>query len=104
MFLQMFLGETEDVVAVLVRHQTERELRHRVTRNDGLGSHPLVTAADTVELGGRTSPNSFERRVGLFAKERRSAGLVEDRFVAIDRQFAPSFALPVFEGLHLVVE
>ena len=70
----------------------------------GLGSHPLITAADAIDLRGRPSPDSFERAVTLFAKKGGRAGFLQDFLVAIDRQFAPGFPLPIFQRLHLVVE
>src|SRR5437879_11694143 len=45
-FLQMFLHQRDDLVAVLVRDETESELGHRLASNYRLGPLPLVTAAN----------------------------------------------------------
>src|SRR5205814_4470081 len=51
--------QVQDLVALLIRHEPECELRHRVTPNHSFGSHALVTATDAVDFRGRTAPESF---------------------------------------------
>src|SRR6266581_6523265 len=60
-FLQMFLRQRYDLVAVLVRNKTESELRHRLTSNHRLGPLSLITAAKSIDLRRRSRPNSLQR-------------------------------------------
>src|SRR5262249_55868580 len=75
-----------------------------MTGNDSLCPLPLITAADSVDLGGRTRPNTLHRIVARFAEKFGHACLVTNQFVAINRKFAPSFALPILERLYSIVE
>ena len=60
-FLQMFLHQRDDLVAVLVRDETESELGHRLASNYRLGPLPLVTAAKSIDLRCRARPNPLHR-------------------------------------------
>ena len=71
---------------ILIRHEPEGQLGHRVTGDHGLRSCTLITAADAVDLRGRPRPESLERAVTLFAKKSGRAGLLQNFLVAIDRQ------------------
>src|SRR3954454_15003556 len=100
----MCLGQLQNLFAELIRHEPERELRHRMARDHRLRPLPLITAADAVDLGSRTRPEPFQRAVAFLAEEPGRTGLTEDFLVAIDRQFPPSLALPILQRLHRVVE
>ena len=60
-FLQIFLHQGDDFVAILVRNETEREFRHRLASNHRLGPLPLVTAAKSIDLRRRSRPNPLQR-------------------------------------------
>src|SRR5205814_8814899 len=100
----MFRRQFEDFIAFLFWNETEGQLRHGMTRNDGFCSFPLITAADSVDLGRWTCPNTLHRIVTCFAEKLGRAGFLANQFVAIDWKLAPSFALPIFERLDAIVE
>src|ERR1051326_8978605 len=71
--LEMSGQESRDLLGLLVRHQSAGDLGAGPRGNNRLGSGSLVAAGDTVDLEGRSSPASFERREAPFARERRHA-------------------------------
>src|SRR2546426_5990089 len=75
-----------------------------MTGNDSLCPFSLITAADSVDLGGRTCPNTLHRVVASFAEKFGRACFLANQLVAIDWKFAPRFALPVFERVHTIIE
>src|SRR3954454_18758723 len=85
MLFQMPFGHRQNLVALLVGHEPESQLRHRMAGDDGFRTHPLVTAADTVDLSRWAAPNALERGVTFFTEQFGDAGLPLDGFVAINR-------------------
>src|SRR5438309_11846799 len=72
--------------------------------NDSFCPLPLITAADSIDLGRWTCPNTLHRIVTGFAEKFRRARFLENQLVAIDWKFAPRFTLPIFEWLDAIVE
>src|SRR5207253_11492662 len=77
---------------------------HGMTGNDSLCPLPLIAAADSVDLSGRTCPNTLHRIVTCFAEKLGHACFLTNQLVAINWKFAPCFALPIFERLDAIVE
>src|SRR6266480_2231441 len=92
---QMCLCQFQNFIAFLLRNETEGQFRHRVTGNHSLCAFALVTAADSIDLRGGTRPDALERIVTGFAEQFRHARFLQNQFVAIDRELAPCFALPI---------
>src|SRR5436190_14675728 len=104
MLSQMLLCELENLVAFLLRNETKRQFCHRMTGDHRLSPLPLITAADSVDLGSRPRPDPLHRIVPRFAEKLRHACFLENQFVAIDRKLPPCFALPIFQRLHAIVK
>src|SRR5213596_146684 len=96
--------QLENFVPFLFRNETESQFRHRMTGDDCLCPLPLISSADSIDLGCWSSPDALERIVTTLAKKFGDACFLEDQFVAIDWKFAPRFALPFFQRLHPVIE
>ena len=94
-FLKMFLHQIDNHVGVLVRDQTKRQLRHRVTWQDRFRARPLITAADPVDFSSRPRPNPFQSAEAVFAKERRRSRLLKHFGIRIERQFFPTVTFPI---------
>ena len=104
MFFEMFFHQLQNRGAVLVGHQSKSQLRHRMTGDDRFGPLPLVTAADAVDLGGWSRPESLQCAEPFFPEERGRTGLIKNLLVRLDRKLAPRFALPILERLDLIVK
>src|SRR6266705_608170 len=100
----MFRRQFEDFIAFLFRNETEGQLRHGMTRNDGFCSFPLIAAADSVDLGRWTRPDTLHRIVTGFAEKFRRACFLKDQLVPIDWKLTPRFAFPILERLHAIVK
>src|SRR4029077_20726208 len=96
--------QLEYFIAFLIRNQTERKFRHRMTGDDCLCPLPLISSADSIDLGCWSGPDALERIVTGFAEEFGHACFLEDQFVAIDWKFAPCFALPILQRFNAIVE
>src|SRR5207248_8644297 len=75
-----------------------------MTRNDSLCPFPLITAADSVDLGRWTCPDTLHRIVTGFAEKFRRACFLKDQLVPIDWKLTPRFAFPILERLHAIVK
>src|SRR5262249_3980564 len=64
-----------NLVGILARHQPAGDFHRSARRDHGLGPHPLVAAADAVELQGRPRPNLFEYAVAPLAGGNAEADL-----------------------------
>src|SRR5437773_7309579 len=71
MLSQMLLCELENLVAFLLRNETKRQFCHRMTGDHRLSPLPLITAADSVDLGSRPRPDALQRIVPRFAEKLR---------------------------------
>src|ERR1044071_4474656 len=100
----MFLRQFQNFIAFLFGNETKCQFRHCMTGNHRLGALSLIAAADSVDLGGWTRPNTLHRIVTCFAEKFRRARFLANQFVAIDWKFAPSFTLPIFKWLDAIVE
>src|SRR5664279_5461141 len=69
MLFEMSGGEIQDLFTILIGHEPEGELGHRMAPDYGFGSNTLVTATDAIDLRRRPPPDSFQRGVTLFAKK-----------------------------------
>src|SRR5438067_3678903 len=56
-----------NLLRVLVTDKPEGNLRHRLARYDGLRSLPDIASDHSIDLGGRTSGNLFDRHAILLA-------------------------------------
>src|SRR5947209_5903769 len=84
-FLQMFLRQSVDLIAILIRNETEGKLCHGLASDHCFGPLSLVTAPKAVDLRRRSCPNAFERRKTLFAKQFRHTSLFFDFFISVQR-------------------
>src|SRR5437899_7449019 len=84
--------------------ETKCQLRDRMGGNKCLRRLRLIAAADSIDLSGRTCPNTLHRVVASFAEKFGRACFLANQFVTIDWKFAPSFALPIFERLDAIIE
>src|SRR5207247_3275761 len=91
MLSQMLLCELENLVAFLLRNEAERQFCHRMTGDHRLCTLPLVTAADSVDLGSRSRPNPLNWISARFAETFRRACVLENPFVAMNRKTPPPF-------------
>src|SRR6267378_3053091 len=96
--------QLENFIAFLFGNQTERQFRHCMTGDDCLCPLPLISSADSIDLGCWSGPDALERIVTGFAEKFGHACFIEDQFVAIDWKFAPRFALPILQGFNTIVE
>ena len=101
--LDMFRKELRDGLRILVRHQTHRNLRMRLARNDRLRPFADVAAPDAVHVQARTDAHALQRRETLLACERLHTQAAHI-FLRIVR--CPAQHLPVFPAQldHVVVE
>ena len=67
-----------DFLRVLLADQAERDLRHRLAGNDGLGPLAGVAADDAVDLGGRARRDLLDQHAVLLARRRLQADLAEE--------------------------
>ena len=65
---------------------------------------PLISSADSIDLGCWSSPDALERIVTGFAEQFRHACFLQDQFVAIDWKLAPCFALPSLQRLNAIIK
>src|SRR5206468_12275330 len=96
--------QLENFVAFLFRNQTKSQFRHRMTGDDCLCPLPLISSADSIDLGCWSGPDAFERVVTGFAKEFGHACFLEKQFVAIDWKLAPCFEFPILQRRNAVIE
>src|SRR4029077_19377077 len=75
-----------------------------MTRNDCLRPLPLISSADSIDLGSRTRPDTLQRIVASLAEEFRHSCFIANQFVAIDWKFTPCFALPILKRLNAIIE
>ena len=94
----------QDVGRVLVGHQAEGELGHRLGGEHGLGALALVAAADPIDLGGRAGPGALGGAVAFLAEEAAAAGDFQVVGVGHAGDLGPHLALPGFQRADLVVE
>src|ERR1035441_1532570 len=88
-----------DLFRFLVGHESARNLGPRPGRHNGLGSTSLIPAKNAIDLEGRPGPAPFERRVSLFARERRNPEEMGVRAL-VKWQTAELFPLPFFQRTH----
>ena len=55
----MSFCQFENFIAFLLGNEAERQFRHRMTGDYGLCPFPLVTAADSINLGSWTRPDAL---------------------------------------------
>src|SRR4029079_15086890 len=72
-------------------------------RKHRLRAFPLVTAPETVDIAGRSSPAPFERRVTFFGGDRSYADLAHELFF-IEAHPGKLLAFLLAQWLNLVVE
>src|SRR5204863_90181 len=75
-----------------------------MTGDHSLCPLPLITSADSVDLGCRSRPDAFERIVTGFAEKLGHACFFANQFVAIEWKFAPRLTLPIFQRLYAIIE
>ena len=105
LFQMRFRPVSESSSPILIRHEPKGQLRHRVAGDHGLGPRTLITAADAVDLRRRARPQIARACCNLF--RRKAPGAPVSSRISLSPSigsFAPGFALPIFERLHLVVE
>src|SRR5258708_37936898 len=96
--------QLENFIAFLFGNQTERQFRHCMTGDDCLCPLPLISSADSIDLGCWSGPDALERIVTGFSEEVGPACFLEAQFVAIDWKFSPRFRLPFFHRLNPITE